>query len=334
MRKRGGFHKYPTDWIEKLCPTFKGGCIVPYFRTGMKHLHHLVLIIFLFLHIALCAQQVISNIPEAFEAIPNQQPRICHFKIRIKTPSGGHLQGIQGYTHDTRTSFIITGSASSFSYYITAPENGDATLHKIANEPLRHAGGCQLAKNKVFTGIEDNAQKDKSDVVMFAPGIKPVETLLKRSGIFKRSTAGAVGALYLNGNYLVAVADWDSRHLDFYRSSTKGLDSVATYTASGKWGSYQSINLLSDTAGAVFLIGFCREGKNNRADLFSVINYQLTLLSSRYFECTNGSSFRYAAGIGITTENKLVVIACPRKLKKRNSINIFGSDEALPLRFK
>ncbi len=299
----------------------------------MKHTQPLILIIFLFLHTGLCAQQVIPNVPEAFEAIPNQQPRICHFKSHIKTPEGGHLQGIQGYTHDIRTSFIITGSASSFSYYITAPENGEATLHKLANEPLRHAGGCQLANGKVFTGIEDNAQKDKSDVVMFAPGIKPVETLIKRSGIFKRSTAGAVGALYLNGNYLVAVADWDSRHIDFYRSGTKGLDSIASYTVSGKWGSYQSINLLADTAGNIFLIGFCLEGKNNRADLFSVINYQLTLLSSRYFQCTKGSSFRYAAGMGITTENKLVVITCPRKLKKRNSINIFGSDEALPLLF-
>ncbi|MGE0634838.1 MAG: hypothetical protein AB7G44_00465 [Bacteroidia bacterium] len=295
---------------------------------------HLLFFLFLFIHTGLCAQQLLNNIPEAFEAIPNQQPRICHFKSRIKTPAGGHLQGIQGYTHDTRSSFIITGSASSFSYYITAPENGDATLHKIANEPLRHAGGCQLANGKVFTGIEDNAAKDKSDVVMFAPGIKPVETLIKRSGIFKRSTAGAVGALYLNGKYLVAVADWDSRHIDFYRSGTKGLDSVASFSASGKWGSYQSINLLADTAGNIFLIGFCREGKNNRADLFSVINYQLTLLSSRYFECTKGSSFRYTAGIGITPENKLVVITCPRQLKKRNSINIFGVDEGLPLRFR
>lgn len=295
---------------------------------------HLLLFLSLFLHTGLCAQQLLNNVPEAFEAIPNQQPRICYFNSRINTPAGGHLQGIQGYTNDSRTSFIITGSAASFSYYITAPENGEATLHKLANEPLRHAGGCQLAAGKVFAGIEDNAAKDKSDVVMFAPGIKPVETLIKRSGNFKRSTAGAVGALYLNGNYLVAVADWDSRNIDFYRSGTKGLDSVASYTASGKWGSYQSINMLADTAGAVFLIGFCREGKNNRADLFSVINYELQLLSSRYFECTNGSSFRYAAGVGITTGNKLVVIALAPKLKKHNSINIFGSDEALPLRFK
>lgn len=292
------------------------------------------LLLFLFLHTALCAQQIITNIPEAFQTIPNQQPRIFHFNSRIKSPSGGHLQGIQGYTHDTHTSFIITGSASTYSYYINAPENGDATLHKLANEPLRHAGGCQISNNNVFTGIEDNAQKDKADVVMFTPGIKPVETLIKRNGMFKRFTAGAVGALYLNGNYLVAVADWDSRHIDFYRYSDKGLDSLASYTASGKWHSYQSINLLTDTAGNIFLIAFCLEGKNNRADLFSVINYQLTLLSSRYFECTNGSSFRYAAGIGITTENKLVVITCPRKLKKRNSINIFGSDAALPLRFQ
>jgi len=268
----------------------------------------------------------LNDVLKSFEQIDIDHPAIIHFKSAIvKEPRGGHLQGIQLYKSNKPRTFIITGSSAHFSFYVLAPENGEASIHKIADEPFRHAGGCQLAGGKLFAGLEDNHEKNKSNLVTLQPGDSTVKIIAKRKGAYKRSTAGGTGAVKIKNEYLVAVADWDSRNIDFYRSTNESFDSVATFSVpeNVSWGAYQSINLLADTAWQLYLIGFCREKNKDRADLFSVKNYQLKLLSSRFFKCVKGCSFRYGAGIQIT-ENGLELIASQRRLKKMNVANVFG----------
>lgn len=153
--------------------------------------------------------------------------------------------------------------------------------------------------------------------------------IAKREGAYERSTAGATGITQLQkGKYLIAVADWDSKNIDFYEGSDAQFDSIGTYHApnTGYWCAYQNINLLTDTAGNLFMIGLGKQGTNNRADLFSIqfnnIQPQLTLLSTRNFNCKGGASFRYAAGI-FTAMDGIGIITSQRNLRKRTCVNLF-----------
>lgn len=270
--------------------------------------------------------QVLTNVPKAFAALQADKPVVKHFTNHHYTaPAGGHLQGIQA----TGTSgWLITASSGSYSYYLQVVADTLQSLHKLFDTPYRHAGGCQLAGGKLYTGIEDNIAKDKAKVVAVGEN-GSLAVIAMRNGTCKRSTAGATGAVYINGKYIAAVADWDSRNIDFYRVDAAGYDLVGTFSAGNavKWGSYQSINLLADTAGNLFMIGFCKDGSHNRADLFAVnAAYQLNLLSSHNFGCTRGCSFRYGAGLGIN-KNTLVLYTCQRVLKRHNAVNVFSAAE-------
>lgn len=266
--------------------------------------------------------QVLTNVPIAFAVLNTNKPVVKHFTNRhYATPTGGHLQGIQAT--DT-CGWLITASSSGYSYYLRVAADTLQSFNKLFDTPYRHAGGCQLAGKKLYTGIEDNIARDKAKVVAVAEN-GSLAVIAIRSGTYKRSTAGATGAVYINGKYIVAVADWDSRNIDFYRVDAAGYDSVGTFNAgsAGKWGSYQSINLLADTAGNLFLVGFCKDGTTNRADLFAVDKHcQLSLISSHWFACKRSCSFRYGAGVGVY-KNTLTVYTCQRVLKRRNAVNIF-----------
>jgi len=288
------------------------------------------------------AQTLLPNVPEAFQTI-NTNPKLLRLKNNtVKIPSGGHLQGIQNLSD---SAFVITASSGSISYYLLAIQDPSKNkgnikhLQKIADLPFRHAGGCQLNGNKLFVGIEDNIAKNKSKIMMVTLNDSSVQLsqqiIAKRMGMVKRSTAGAVGsAKTKTGQYLVAVGDWDSRNIDFYISRKDRdtlFDSLTTFHApeSQKWCSYQAINLLMDTTGNIYLVGFGLEGLNNRADLFKVElekdRATLKPISSRNFKCTGGTGFRYGAGIGFSKNRSLVIYSCARNIRANLAVNIFES---------
>ena len=304
-----------------------------------------------------CKAQVVqlNNVAEAFEKISDHPVLYDFKKTGVKIPGGGHLQGIQGWRDagDDSSAYIkagftpieyvaITGSSNTSSYYVTVRLNSKdgedkvVSLQKLIATPYRHAGGCQLIDKKLFVGIEDNETKNKSRIMMISlpdTGKEGEKIIIERQGSYKRSTAGAVGVTQIhNDHYLVAVGDWDSRNIDFYISrlySGKAFDSLTTFHApdNEKWCSYQSINLLSDKAGNLFLIGFCLDENKNRADLFKVsIEKDGTVfvpVQTRYFKCPKGTSFRYGAGVRILNEQEIEIYACQRKLKRHNFISIF-----------
>ena len=310
--------------------------------------------------ISIVKAQALTDVTAAFNLI-DSKPTVFHLKKNpFKIPAGGHLQGIQAVGD---SEIVITASSASFSYFITATLNMQTgkgkinDLQKIWNSPYRHAGGCQVNKDILIAGIEDNQQKDKSRIVMVSfsdtldtryaeTGYYHISTIIERGGTVKRSTAGAVGFTKIkSGQYLVAVGDWDSRNIDFYLSKpwsgqltdfylTKSwsgqlFDSLTTFTAvkNKKWPSYQSINLLCDTNGTIYLVGFALDGLNNRADLFevSVKNEAAYLrpVTTRNFKCKGGAGFRYGSGICVTPTGQLSIYSCGRNVSAHTPINIF-----------
>ena len=296
-------------------------------------LHRILTLLFIVIASHLAAQPYINDVPKAFNAI-EPQPMVQTYSSKLAGAKGGHLQGIQTATD----ALIITGSSSMQSYYIAVLGSGNETrvgYHKtILTQPYRHAGGCQAAGNVWAVGVEDNAAKNKAKVLLLSTdtNAKPI-TIAERSGTYERSTAGATGLVRLkDGGYLVAVGDWDSKHIDFYQSrpnNVAAFDSIATYKADtiGTWGSYQSINLLQQADGKLYLIGFCLDAEGSRADLFSLTfegGARLQAIASRHFKTTNGVSFRYGAGLNISSNKKLGIIACARTLQKgKNYINVW-----------
>ena len=279
-------------------------------------------------------QAQLPDVPAAFNAL-STKPQLLHLKKNhIKTPSGGHLQGIQCLLTDS--DFIITGSSDSYSYYLMASRTELTSIRKLSDDPFHHAGGFQVCDRRLAVGVEDNQDKDRSEIILITFGdLMPLvmhRTVLYRSGEFKRSTAGAVGlARTASGQYLIAVGDWDSRNIDFYISrhgEGKTFDSLTTFHAPDDrpWPSYQSINLLTDTAGRIYLIGFALDGLRNRADLFEVVLHSdradLILLNTRNFKC-RGTSFRYGSGIYVNDTKQLCIYSCSRNVTEHISINIF-----------
>ncbi len=286
------------------------------------------------------AQPGLFNVPEAFNAIATT-PLLLHLKNNaVKIPSGGHLQGIQSISDST---LIITASSGSFSYYLAAKPGATSNdwqiskLQKITPKPFRHAGGCQVNEGRLIVGVEDNVAKNKSEIIMisFNDSLHEISRhiIAHRQGVVKRSTAGAVGFTKTKtAQTLVAVGDWDSRNIDFYISRNAAdtlFDSLTTFHApvSQKWCSYQAINLLTDTAGNIYLIGFGLDGLNNRADLFKVEldnnAATLNLISARNFKCRGEAGFRYGAGICVSGKQSLTIYTCARNVGRRLAVNIF-----------
>ena len=129
----------------------------------------------------------------------------------------------------------------------------------------------------------------------------------------------------------LAVADWDSKNIDFYtpnRANPDIFDSLTTFHAPDDhhWPSYQSINLLTDTAGKIYLIGFALDGTKDRADLYEVNllpdRADLKLINTRNFKC-RGTSFRYGSGIYVNDARQLHIYSCARTVTASTRINIF-----------
>jgi hypothetical protein len=269
---------------------------------------------------------ILEDVIKSFENIPAKSNSKYVFKTKSsKVPTGGHLQGVQSYFKNNQRHVLITASSSKYSYCLSSVDGRRADLQEILPSPLKHAGGCQIVDDILFVGVEDNLAKDKSVVVEVSVDTHIQRVILNREGTYKRSTAGAVGATKIGDDVLLAVADWDSRNIDFYLSNQNVFDSVASFKATPalSFCSFQSINLITDTANRIFMVGFCKQMNRNRADLFEIKNYELLHLSTRYFNCGVAHSFRYGAGLEVFDKSILSVYVTQRKLKARNSVCVF-----------
>ncbi|HEX3726023.1 MAG TPA: hypothetical protein VHV08_07255, partial [Pirellulales bacterium] len=234
---------------------------------------------------------LLSDVVAAVESVAGEGKVLTFDRGAAQIAAGGHFQGIQArYDAAANRQVVFLSHDSATVAYLAivefAPDfNGDgrlAHLHQFPSDgalpPLRHAGGIQLLGDILVVGLEDNQQKTRSEIQFWDTSalghLAPLRHLtIRRHGEPKAKTAGAVGIIERMGDCLLAVANWDSRAIDFYLSNGKPLkDADCRFELSASWqvekadradwrpdaefSTYQSVNLVSNANRDVFLAGF------------------------------------------------------------------------------
>jgi hypothetical protein len=270
---------------------------------------------------------VFIDVPSAFARVATQPRSVTIDRKGVVLPKGGHFQGIQPLGARSER-LVITSSSDSQAYFVICDMNADGTRGRanapvrLAGSPLNHAGGCQTVETFLVVGVEDDDSKRKSEVQFWNLAGSPAQIApltIRRSGPEKVSTAGAVGISSVrNGGSILAVATWNAETIDFFvttadpfHSSSAKFVFLRTWSnaAANKtgwidrnFGEYQSINLLTQRDGKVFLVGFNRSGSDDWMDLFAVDvdappPMMLKKLAKKHMFCTAGCTFRHGAGI-------------------------------------
>lgn len=303
------------------------------------------------LQIVSAKSQNTSDFVTAFNNI-DSEPAITDFTNHLKINNkGGHLQGIQRFENQNSPYFFLSGSSDKWSYCAvvkTTPEYKVIQINNLFEKPLKHAGGFQIFGNYLAVGIEDNDRKDKSKVCVYETSNaeekfgKPI-LIIDRAGEPLRNTAGCVGITFYNNKYIIAVGDWDTKHIDFYSSDLKNNSEnisekissidIEKVTKTGwinnDWNSYQNINLFNINSN-LYLIGLGQNAKSeNIADLFEVTketsgNFWLKKVATKTFNCTSNCNFKAGAGVEFK-EGKIEVFACPHNIGKTTFINVFSN---------
>ena len=281
----------------------------------------------------------LDNVPAAFDRVGTRGRSVTIDRKGIVLPKGGHFQGIQRLVTDPRR-VVITSSSDSQSYVVVCNMTGDGTRGRasapvsLAVKPLNHAGGCQTVDSVLVVGVEDDASRRQSQIQFWNVAASPSQITsltIRRSGTPELSTAGAVGlSSYRNGAAL-AVATWDAKSVDFYttdrdpfRTSGAKFNLAATWLKAtadksgwvdGNFGAYQSVNLLTQRDGTLYLVGFNRnDSGHDWMDLF-LVNLGappakiLRKIGKKHMFCKDGCSFRHGAGIYIPSSNHFEVYA-------------------------
>ncbi|MGQ7871115.1 hypothetical protein [Sunxiuqinia sp. sy24] len=280
------------------------------------------------------------------------QAKVVGFTNPLEVSSeGGHLQGVQIMPDKQHHYAFVTGSCSLYSYYavIKLDETNEViAVQKLMDKPYKHAGGFQIFQNYLAVGIEDNEAKDKSKVCIYAisnpenPPLEPI-AMIERKGSPLRSTAGCVGMTKHQDQFLIVVADWDSKHLDFYACKSEkiieddfdlvGSIDIENHSREGwinpNWWAYQNINLFSTGKNQLFLIGLGQdEQPEHVADLFRLSEsdsgkFKLTKVASKTFNCEKGASFKAGAGVEIDEEGRLRIVSCAYTMQNYSYLNYF-----------
>ncbi|MCP4371621.1 MAG: hypothetical protein GY797_26390 [Deltaproteobacteria bacterium] len=254
---------------------------------------------------------------------------------------------------------VISGSSSRTAFYfivqwtrwIRSGEVGKVIKLVKINGHFRgmkhdHASGIQLSGSVLAVGTEGGGDPIKSSVVfydlsdVYSP--RPVGNRINRSW----DTAGAVGLVKRSSDYLLAVGGWDSNRVDFYRSNNAALASTRcvftrfkTWEESRKntsgwiddnWGVYQGVNLLRESNGRLYLVGFNRNtGGHDWGDLYSVnlnasASRMLKKIDKKHVYCRDGASFRWGGGLYAPRPTmKITLLAVERDFHGETTVNCF-----------
>lgn len=271
--------------------------------------------------------------------------------------SGGHLQGIQLIERKSGRYAVMTGSSDQYSYYAVirlGVKNTVLSVNKLMDKPLKHAGGFQVYRDYMAVGIEDNSGKDRSLVCIYdisdpeKPKTEPL-AVIRRSGEPMRSTAGCVGITKYGNKILVAVGDWDTKHIDLYATPTGpplgGFEKIYSFEMEKQsrenwldstWSSYQNINLFTFDGNELYLAGSGQNRKNeNIADLFALEEespgkFRLTKIAARIFNCTKETSFKAAAGFMYEENAGWSVVAAGYNIGESSFLDFFESRKNKP----
>jgi hypothetical protein len=299
--------------------------------------------------------------PPEFGQLGNTTGELRFARGEQTIPAGGHFQGIQlrfdAATH-RHLAFLSHDSLTvAYLAVVEFPESLDRpgqvlAVHEFPSDgrspPLRHAGGIQLCGDILAVGLEDNQLKTRSEV-QFWNAADPLKfaqlahLTIKREGAPKEKTAGAVGLVKRERDHLLAVANWDSRDVDFYVSNGRPPADAecrfelaehwsAKSAATGQWrpddrfGAYQAINLMA-AGERMFLIGFeSRTPGGDVADLFELDVAAgparlLTKVASKSVRLTAGSHFQAAGGLW-ASDRGWAMLAAPHAFAPEVVLNL------------
>jgi hypothetical protein len=257
----------------------------------------------------------------------------------IELPPGGHLQGIQmrfDAARNRHLAFLSHDSATA-GYLVVVEFPADLSadgrilgVHTFPSDgqspPLRHAGGIQLVDDVLAVGLEDNHERKRSQIQFWSVAdpakLAQLDHLtIRRAGSTPEDmTAGAVGIVRRAGDHLLAVANWDSRAIDFYTSNGKPLaDRGCRFEHLFRWrddaaekrdwrpdavfGRYQAVNLLADAGGNLLLVAF-HTAAADLADLYAIDvvgepSQVIRKLAAKSMRLAGGSHFQYSGGIAL-----------------------------------
>lgn len=309
------------------------------------------LIIYLFASTTFLSELLGQDLIGTFEKVSNTASAIT-FSNDLKIENeGGHIQGVQGISHQGNHYYVLSGSSSEYSYYSVVKvgqTNFVISHNKILERPFKHAGGFQIHNNLMAIGVEDNDKKNRSKVFIFLlenpenPPEQPV-AIIERIGTEKRATAGCVAITGVDDRLLIVVGDWDTKHLDFYviEKELLGKDPAAlrleysmdmaktdkTEWVDESWLSYQNINLISE-AGTLYLAGMTTNDGVEILDLFEVLNAEMKVFSlkkiySKNFGMSDSTKFRWGAGLYMAPDQKLQILSTPENILSENIIHIY-----------
>jgi hypothetical protein len=314
---------------------------------------------------------LMKNVFSAFEAVANRPTSISINRAGVELYPGGHFQGIQrmqvpavpGKTR--QQNLILLTSSSDETAYLVPCSMADDWLSGQANAPVpiaslndnpafNHAGGCQAFGTLLAVGIENHQTNINSEVQFWNfegnPQPEPA-MMISRNGAEYFSTAGAVGVTSHGPGMVVAVASFDAEAVDFYDTEYlprqlggTALKFLFTWTAStankdgwldNNFGSYQDINLITETDGELYMVAFDHSGASDWMDLYSVDlttedhASALRKMATKHMYCSNGCSFNDGAGIFIAAPDHFDVYAVnghsgDYKIGKTINVNYFS----------
>lgn len=300
------------------------------------------------------------DIPAAVARVPSEAAPLVFERGNFELPGGGHLQGVQLHFDAANERYLafLSHDSTTVAYLLVVEFPADLSVagrlihvHKFpsdgASPPLRHAGGMQLAGEVLAVGLEDNQQKTRSEIQFWnvADPRHPAQLkhlTIRRAGKPKDQTAGAVGIVRRAHDHLLAVANWDSRAIDFYRTPDKPLaDPACRFEFLARWqdtgadksdwqpdricGRYQAINLLADRDRKVFLAGFPTAAAEVvelfRIDIGQPSAKLLRKLARKQMRLPPGNGFQFAGGI-VMLRDRAAILSSPAAIGAQTTLGI------------
>lgn len=263
--------------------------------------------------------------------------------------SSKHWQGVQRVPYgDGRTVVVSRGGAPMFAAVrfesrgaegaavganrvaLGAPDVADRVVAEMPEpDGFAHAGGMQAIGRYVAVPLENGRDASRVVIADLADAAAPVAvgTLVRDAA--EKEAGGAGLAKLADGRYLAVVAHADANELAWYitpsLSDWSATTRLGTMGAGGyvghEHGSYQTVNLVTQCDGALFLLGL--HGTSNlfgedRLDAWRVVlggaTPTLAWVTERHVRCSeNGGerqcNFTAGAGVYVDPGGALIVYA-------------------------
>ncbi|CAJ1387899.1 unnamed protein product [Effrenium voratum] len=255
-------------------------------------------------------------------------------------PYGEHIEGIQRLRTPGYFAFsgATAGSADLFLAQLEGSTSGavGGAAGKVVKRVtldtvLTHAGGFQVSGDLLAIGLEAQCTPmertfmtcRKQSEVRFYDVSDPLDP--KRLGSFidrPGQSAGAVGIVQQqNGKWLALVGDGDNNNIDMYVQQEDGSwklsaswnkgELLINAGVSGGYKSYQSMNLILQQDGKIFMVCAARSSMVGGADYFDLFSVQptgsgratVTMVASKHVTC-HGCDFGAAGAVYVDSSRR------------------------------